>query len=167
MGRGGVARGVEEWGEGGAAEGCRARVVERLARWGNDGADASYSEGLCAGSADWSPLSLSHVWGGMRVGRASGVAAARRWGWRGGTQERSRNGGMLWSFGDADGASGRVCRGVVAGLLEGLRSEMRVGLPRGVARGSSRGWQGGAMMGLMLVTQRASALGLPTGRRSA
>ena len=65
------------------------------------------------------------------------------------------------------GANGRVCRWVVAGLLEGLRSEMRVGLPRGVARGSSRGWQGGAMMGLTLVTQRASALGLPTGRRSA
>ena len=55
--------------------------------------------------------------------------------------------------------------GVVAGLLEGLRSGMRVGLSRGVARGSSRGWHGWGDDGLMLATQRAFVLGLPTGRR--
>ena len=56
----GVARGVEDWDGSGVVDGHRGRVVERLARWGDDGVDARGREVSCAGCVDGLLVGLCH-----------------------------------------------------------------------------------------------------------
>ena len=91
----GVARGVGEWDGSGVVDGHRRRVVERLARRGDDGADARGREDSCAGCAEGLLVGLYHGLGwdaGMGLRRAFRAPSSRCHGGRwGGVQE-----GCLW-----------------------------------------------------------------------